>query len=222
MDAEWVRWLDPRYVYGAMAALLVTVLGLVWAWERRRSQALEGEAARLGFTFQRKDMRVHVVDLPRFDLFGYGRGHTSMNVMRGARGDGDAIVFGYRYRVGSGRSSNNYTQTVAAFRRMGRAVPRFRLCPGHVFHRIGVAFGGQDIDFIQHPEFSKAYRLQGTSEQAVRDAFAGRPLEILGRNTGWDIEGEGEWVIVYKANCRTRVTDLRAFVAEAEQLAGLF
>jgi hypothetical protein len=33
---------------------------------------------------------------------------------------------------------------------------------------VGAAFGGQDIDFVSHPEFSEKYVLQGESEEEVR------------------------------------------------------
>jgi hypothetical protein len=41
-------------------------------------------------------------------------------------------------------------------------------------HGLAAYFGGQDIDFAESPEFSRAYRLRGSDEAAVRAVHPGR------------------------------------------------
>ena len=58
---------------------------------------------------------------------------------------------------------------------VGQAVPhmmpRFELKPEGFFDRIGSVLGGHDIDFAEDPEFSRACRLKGPDEPAIRETF---------------------------------------------------
>jgi hypothetical protein len=60
---------------------------------------------------------------------------------------------------------------VISFQSSLLSLPEFELRSENMFHKIGKAFGCQDINFESHPEFSKRYLLRGADEEAVRTFF---------------------------------------------------
>ena len=99
-------------------------------------------------------------------------------------------------RIG-GRSRHDYRQTVAAFKFLA-ALPQFDLRPENFLHRIGSAFGYQDIDFDSNPEFSKRYLLRGDEEQ-VRRLFTPSLLMFFEQlEKGWSVETSGPWLMAYR------------------------
>ena len=50
----------------------------------------------------------------------------------------------------------------------GLVHPVFNLRPEGFWSKVGSVFGGQDIDFVEHPSFSEKYVLKGESEEEVR------------------------------------------------------
>lgn len=47
--------------------------------------------------------------------------------------------------------------------------------------KIGAAIGFQDIDFDNHPEFSRSFVLKGENEQAIRHFFDTKMLELFAK-----------------------------------------
>ena len=86
----------------------------------------------------------------------------------GRRNTLHCIGSGFAYTIGSGKSRRTRRQTVAVMhRRSGRLTP-FQLRPEGLFEKIVQSLGGQDIDFVDRPGFSRRYVLQGDDEAAIR------------------------------------------------------
>jgi len=79
-------------------------------------------------------------------------------------------------------------------------------------------FGGQDIDFPEDPEFSRRYRLRGTDENAVRELFHVGVRQHLAGDGGWSIEGDGDWVLVFRGDRRVAPDDLVDFVERTRRV----
>ena len=91
--------------------------------------------------------------------------------MRGELGGRPATLAEYSYVISSGKSNHTVRQTVVAFTEGNTGLPDFDLSPENIFHKIGGAFGYQDIDFERFEEFSKRYLLRGKDEEAIRKTF---------------------------------------------------
>src|SRR5207237_8398116 len=86
----------------------------------------------------------------------------------GEANGGKAAVFDYVYVTGYGKNSQTHYQTVVYIEPAKLRVPYFSVRPEGFFTKFLTAFGYQDIDFGQRPEFSKKYVLRGQDEQGIR------------------------------------------------------
>ncbi len=107
---------------------------------------------------------------------------------------------------------------MALFPASARRIPDFVLAPENLFHKIGQAFGYQDIDFESHPDFSKRYLLRGPDEAAIRAAFAPAALSYLEQHVGWHVEVKDETAAVYRAGKRVKPEDLPTFLEDARAI----
>ena len=204
------------------AAILVAVILVSRAAERKRTEAMRETASMLGLSFAGESKKPGEAGLDTtltaFTLFRHGGAPRVRNVMRASVTDGEDMVFEYRYTVSTGKSSHTVEQTVAAFRRRAARVPAFRMAPENVFSKIGHLFGGQDIDFDSNVEFSSHYALKGDDPDAVRAFFERHAVVYFAERPGWSVEGAGEWLVLYRHGKREKPEDLREWLDEVRRM----
>jgi hypothetical protein len=146
-----------------------------------------------------------LADLP---LFGRGPARKVRNVMTGRFGGRDVTFRDYVYTLDAGEDSTTYRQSVALF--PGTALPDLTLEPETVLDRIASAFAAQDIGFDSSPEFSKACRLSGPDESAIRSAFGAEPLAFFAAEGHWRVEVRGGTAGAYSQGrlCRPHEAEL--------------
>jgi len=183
--------------------------------QKRRTEALRAACDSMGFAFEEKGDVAEVrsrADLPLFD-----RGHTRRvtNVMTGRVGDQEVKLFDYQYTTGGGKESHTSRQTVVLFPGGGPRLPDFVLAPENVLHKIGQAFGHQDIDFDSNPVFSSRYLLRGRDDYAIRSAFSPDTLSFFEEHQGWHVEVQGGTVGIYRAGKRCAPENVTMFLEES-------
>jgi hypothetical protein len=204
-----------------VTGFIVVIAVAVTRAEKKRVEEVRTVAAAMGFTFHEPaagdTLAPWVGALPLFD-----RGHSRrcLGALEGAIAGNAVVLMDYRYVTGSGKNQTTHTQTVAVFTEAGRGLPEFELCPEHVFHKIGQAFGYQDLDFEGHEEFSKHYLLRGRDETAVRAVFGPETLSLLGGDPGWSVQSCEGRLAVFRARKRVKPPVLPAFLADALRIAG--
>jgi hypothetical protein len=207
-----VEFLIPVVAVAGVLALIGGIIAVSSRMEQQRTEALAAASQTMGFAFEPDgDLEV----LKGFgDLPLYGRGHSKKvkNVMTGQAGDRDVKLFDYKYTTGGGKDSHTWSQTVALFPKAGEGLPDLLLAPEYVFHKIGAAFGYQDIDFDTSPDFSSHYLLRGPDEMAIRSAFSADALNFFGQQRGWHVEVASGNVGVYRSGKRCKPDDLRTFL----------
>ena len=206
-----MQTLIPFLAIGGVLLLVGGIFVVSQQMEKQRTEALAAAAQAMGFAFEPAgDLAVMkgFGDLPLYD-----RGHSKRvrNVMSGKAGDRDVKLFDYRYTTGSGKNSHTWSQTVAMFPQGATGLPDFLLAPENIFHKIGQAFGYQDIDFDSSPDFSSHYLLRGPDEMAIRSAFGAEALAYFGQERGWHVEVAGGNVGVYRSDKRCKPEELAAF-----------
>jgi hypothetical protein len=205
----------PIVIVLAILAFVVALTLVTRRAEKSRTEALQQTSLALGLAFEAEghlDQMKGLGDLPL-----YSRGHAKRvkNVMTGRTGREEFRIFDYQYTTGAGKDSYTWRQTVALYAGGGRGLPDFLLAPEHVFHKIGQAFGYQDIDFDSSPTFSSRYLLRGPDEMAIRSAFTVDTLAFLEQEQGWTIEVQAGNVGIYRAGRRCKPKDLPAFLEQS-------
>lgn len=200
-------------------AALVALAVFLW-WRKRegdRRAELERLSHILGWSYFREAGLETIAELEHFPLFGQGRRRRIRNLLRRTDGAMRRLFFDYLYVTGGGQHSQSHRLSLAAFE-VESELPVFALRPEHLLHKIGSAFGFQDIDFDASPEFSRRYLLRGEDEDAVRTLFGPSVRAFFDRQPGWSIEGGGNWLVFYRHGKRVPPSELSAFLESCKNV----
>jgi hypothetical protein len=189
--------------------------------EKERTQALQQLAVNLGWSFAADAPLTQIAWLDQFTLFSQGRSRQIKNFMYGQAQGVKAAVFDYIYVTGSGKSQQTHYQTVVYLEPVNAALPMFSLRPETLFHRMLSAFGYQDIDFGQRPEFSKQYILRGQNELAIRQVFNDRVLSFFEGYAGTCVDAGGNQLFIYRAGQRFQPPEIEGYVGLGLQAMNL-
>ena len=160
--------------------------------------------------------------LQGFRLASLGHGRRAYNMISGNASAMKITIFDFLYIQGSGKSSNSYNQTAVLFISDRLNIPKFKMRPENVFHRIGSSFGMQDIDFEEYPIFSKQYLLQGEDEKSVRRLFGKKLLNLFTEKDGLCVEGQANRLIIYRNGKRVSPEKITDFLNQQLAIANTF
>ncbi len=215
MDAVWI--VGPVILGITLAIIIISSV-----METKRAAAMAAAAAALKLNFQKKCGPDIIRELREFHLLQRGHSGRIMNLISGSAMNLDLRVFDYSYTISGGKSNTVVTQTVISFTSPELELPDFELAPETFLHRIGEAFGARDIDFAEHPGFSKHYRLRGADEAAVRTLFGRNIREAFEARPGFSMEGRDHTLLFYRRGKRIRPEVLKDFMAEGFEILKLF
>jgi hypothetical protein len=177
-----------------------------------RGHELENVAYRLGMEYQYGEEWGIMPYLQDFNLFRIGRGRkiTHMLYTQDEWLESRVFVFDYVYR--SGKNRRKHYQTVFFVESKDLGLPQFFLKPEHFFHQVGELLGlTQDIDFEEHPEFSKRYWLKGDDEDYIRHTFNKKVRHFFTVEKNWSLEGINYYMIFYKRGRLLPAKDIKEF-----------
>ncbi|OGW80492.1 MAG: hypothetical protein A3G33_09680 [Omnitrophica bacterium RIFCSPLOWO2_12_FULL_44_17] len=205
----------------AISGFFGLVLYVNYYLQRKRTQTLQQAAMTLGFSFEEEapEMFHENFSLP---IFERGHSHHVRNVMRGETAGTESLFFDFRYTVGHGKHSSTSNQTIAAFHLANGKLCGFELRPEFIFHQLTEPFGYHDIDFPENPVFSKKYFLCSESEAAVRNLFNMEVLQFFENASGWCVQANQEWLIVYRSAKLVKPENFQQFVSEMSNILRLF
>ncbi len=150
--------------------------------EKKRAHALQQQAARHGFRFSASDS---LSSIDAFKIMDRGRDHRVENFASKQYGELVLKLFEYRFVTGHGKGRRVNRLSVCQLRDPELKLPKcFIRRQSALLDRLGSALGGQDIDFDEDPEFSKAFVWQGGEEAATRALFGPRLRRYFGRFAG--------------------------------------
>ncbi len=209
-------------IIGGILVLVAFIIMLVRHYERKRTAALRAAAQEMNLEFSRLPDPQLLPSLRAFLLFSQGHSKKAFNVMRGMADEIEITLFDYRYTTGSGKNQHTHNQTVVLLRSSLLDIPPFSLKPQNVLHKIGKAFGYQDIDFDSHPLFSEKYLLRSTDELVVRECFTDDILEYYEQRPGLSTEAGGDRLIFFRGSRKVKPEDLPQFLKDGFHIYTLF
>ncbi len=187
-----------------------------------RKQNFKYLAESLGAEFATEDHFGLISLLSDFKLF---RPHTEKkieNIIRFSDTAFKLYVFDFQHIFYTGNTQSKDNQTVLFVQSTELGLPHFLLKPESFWDKLIKWLKIQnnpDIDFEDHPEFSKQYFLSGDHESFVRYTFKkGDVLEFFSTEKNWTLEGTNYFFIFYKKNKIVRVDHLRSFINKGLQL----
>jgi len=188
---------------------------------RARTQIMQAAAAQLGWTFSAAAPWYYLPGLDRFTLFNQGHSKQILNMMRGEAGGTKAAVFDYLYITGSGRSTVRHYQTVVYLEPANLTLPYFSLRPERLMTKVLSAFGYQDLDFGQRPEFSRQYVLRGQDEPAIRQTFNDSVLSFYENYSGICTDAGGNQLFLFRGGYEFQPQEIRSYIGLALKVASL-
>lgn len=197
---EFVPILAPILFSFTILALIIFFIFYNRKKERERTEQLRAVAAQLAWNFAEQAPLNMIAGLEHFALFNQGHSKEIKNFMYGEANGVKAAVFDYRFVTGSGKHRQVHLQSVTYLEPGNRRVPYFSLRPEGFWTKIAQAFGYQDIDFGQRPEFSKQYLLRGQDELAIRQTFNDGLLAFFESCPGTCVDGGGNQLFVFRGN----------------------
>jgi hypothetical protein len=206
----------------AVIAVMVFLLVYQRRKERERREALRAVASQLGWQFAESAPLNMIAGLENFTLFNQGHSKQINNMMYGEASGIKAAVFDYVYVTGYGKHRQTHYQSVVYLEPANLRVPYFSLRPEHFMHKIITAFGYQDIDFGQRPEFSKNYLLRGQDEQGIRQIFNDRLLSFYESYGGTCTDAGGNQLLLFRSGDRFAPHEIQSYVALGLNLLTLF
>ncbi len=204
-------------VFGLVAGVIIFIACIVLLaihLEKKRTAALAAVASDLNLAFYPKGEALPLAELSQFHLTSQGHARILRNLMLGTAQGVDVAIFDYRFTIGHGKNSSTHTATVARFRAPDLQLPHFSLRPENLFHKIGTAFGYQDIDIPGHPAFSKRFLLRGTDEAGILRLFDTELVSALEQMPGVSAEAQGNQFLFYRASKTSKPEAIRAFLEE--------
>ena len=191
---------------------------------KNRKDSLSSVAFYQEMEFRELDEFKMISYLRSFKLFkiGASRKITNILIKKDSLLRGQVRSFDYRYVISTGKSSVPYNQTVFWANSKSLGLPAFDMKPETFLHKIGTFFGMSDIDFEGFPQFSDQYLLQSKDEETVRDFFEDRVFHFFSRETGWHIEADNFYFIMYKSNKLVQPEDYSNFLEVCHEIYDIF
>ncbi len=206
----------------AIIGLFVIIAVYSWQKEKERTNQLQLAAAQLGWSFAASAPLNMIAGLERFALFNQGHAREIKNFMYGQASGVKTAVFDYVYVTGAGKNRQTHYQSVVYLEPSYLSLPYFSLRPEGLLYKIFTAFGYQDIDFGQRPEFSRQYILRGPDEQAIRQTFNDGLLSLYETYPGTCTDGGGNQLFVYRGGYRFQPQEIQSYVGLGLTVLNLF
>ena len=212
----------PVLFFVALAALAIAIRVYRGKKEKERTQQLQLVASQIGWTFAATAPLNMIPGFERFALFSQGHSKEIKNFMYGTASGAKAAVFDYVYVTGSGKNRTTHYQSIVYLEPGNLSIPYFSLRPENFLYKIFSAFGYQDIDFGQRPEFSRQYILRGQDEPAIRQTFNDRLLSFYESYPQTCTDGGGNQLLIFRSNYRFQPQETQSYVALGLNLLNLF
>lgn len=195
---------------------------VIWRLSVKRAKALEARAKELGLTYRARPQAGDEQFLTGTRLHQVYRAARAIgNIMEYQDGPDRVAIFDYAFTTGTGNDRRTHRQTILLVASPRLALPAFVLRRETLGSKVSQWLGTSDINFAEHPGFSRHFQLQGTDEAAVRRTFQLPVLEFCMQSPELYMEGQGNRVMFFTRRTEVSAETLPALMARGKQLAQL-
>jgi hypothetical protein len=212
----------PWLLAGGAAAVVGAAIVLARRLEQKRRAAYEEFSLVRGFRFEAERPDAEQALQEAFEPFNQGRSRTWGCTITGQKNRVPFTAFEYSWVTGSGKHSTRHRIAVVLWERDGVAFPKFVLSPEGWLTRLGGLFGMQDIDFVESPEFSRAYRLKGPDEAGVRALFSPDIRQFFEATPDQQVAGDGRFLFWWNAGRLPPTEQLDEWLEQADHVRRRF
>jgi hypothetical protein len=215
--------IEPQWIaFGGVTVLAAGGVFLARAAERRRREALEGFCLMRGFQFEPERLGAEAALSALFEPFRSGHARKWGYTLTGVASGRPITVFEYRWVTGGGKNSQRHSVHAILWETAGGRLPAFTLGPENLLTRLAGAFGAEDIDFTDSPEFSSAYRLRGQDEAAIRAFLTPDLRQYLTLTPGQQIAAAGARFLWWRRGRLPKPDQMEQFLMEGDAVARRF
>jgi hypothetical protein len=199
-----------------IAVIVITLLN-----QQKRAKEILALAAQLGY--QQGDERVSLETLGGFDLSTQGHGRGVNNLLCIKSNGATVSLFDFSASFGQRKNQRTQIETVLLMQSEKLHLPTFFLHPENIGTKIKSALGSmEDINFENHPDFSKAYALEGIEDVAIREVFNNSLLDYFAQHRGLSVEGQGGKLLYYRSGKRIQSKEVQSFIEEGLKMLKMF
>jgi len=186
----------PFLIFGLGVALVI-VLGIFgWRYEKKRREAFQRLAERLGMRYYKRDPSI--ANRYKFlDKLRQGSNRYAFNILEGDYQGHPVKVFDFHYETHStdskGRRQTHHHYFGFFILEQEKRFPELRIYPEGLLSKFGQMIGFDDIDF-ESSEFSKAFVVRSKDKKFAFDICHARMMEFLLARPSLSIEIEGQCV----------------------------
>lgn len=174
-------------------AIVGVVAYLVHLAEKKRREALQAIASRLGLSYNPNKDRALATHYKFLDRTQHGSNRYAYDVMQGTYRDHPVIIFSYHYETHSSDSKGNrqtqHHHLSFFILTMAKPFPELKISREGFFSKIAQAFGYDDIDF-ESAEFSRKFCVRSPQKKFAYDVCHARMIEFMLANDDLNIEIE--------------------------------
>ena len=211
---------------------------LVYSYEKKRSKALQTEASRLGFNFEKLVSDESAEKYLSFHLASLGKDEGLMNRMWGEQDEYNISIFEHKYTMPSGEGSSATKHTVIAFETKTESLPSFSLTPKDNSQQLAGLIGGaiesllgtksktmsdyKEITLKSNTDFTEKHQLKGVDEAALQQFFTSEVIALLEQDPDLYIENQGGIFLGYYKSERFKAKELSQFIEKIKNLRQAF
>ncbi|MDC0303655.1 SulP family inorganic anion transporter [Flavobacteriales bacterium] len=184
-----------------------------------RQIKLQSISTELNWTFDSAIKR-YASDFDKYHLFRYKTVDRIYNRLAGNSNDYRVVIQDIDYHEGEFQTKV-MGQTTTSVIELDQEIPLFTLEKDHLFDKIAVLAGYDDIDFKDFDRFSNDYKLKGQDEKSVRAFFNKNLIGFLEKGVPYRIESAGNSIMIIGKERLMSESEIKELISYTLELSTL-
>lgn len=182
-----------------------------------RQKEFKKLAKELGWKFHPARVKKSL-GLRRFKYFRFREIEKVYNLLTGEKGDYEIRMMDVEYHQGELIATKNYKTTVLVIK-LNKPLPSFTMEKEWIFDRLPIFGDYEDINFENHPEFSKTYKLKGVNKEKIKGFFTEEMLTFFEKSDTYHIEAFAGGILIFEKERLATISEVKKLLSFGRELA---